>query len=506
MKKTKSVYITLLLILGIIVMVNILANRFFHRFDLTEDNRYTLSEATRDILETLTQPVTVKAYFSENLPPDVQHLRREFKDLLTEYRSISDGMLAFEFINPNEDEATENEAASAGIMPLQINVREKDQIKVQRAFLGAVVQMGEEEDVIPVMQETEGMEYALSTSIKKLSVIDKPLVGFLQGHGEPGLGQFRQALASLDILYQVEPVELNDTIDELEKYSTVAIVAPTDSFPESHLQQLTDHLAKGRNLLIAMNRVDADLNQGMGSLVTTGLETWLENHGVRVNPNFVYDETCMPIGVQMQQGPFMVTQQVQLPYFPVIVNFPEHLVTTGLEQVVFQFVSSVEFQGDSAINFTPLAQSSTSAGISPAPTYINIMREWTEADFGMARITLAGAVEGPIVGSNPSRMVVFGDGDFSVNRSQQQQQGQLNPDNVSLLVNAIDWLSDDTGLIELRTKGASARPIDELEEGKRTFLKFFNFLFPIVLIIVIGIIRMQYRQNLRTKRMEEGYV
>jgi gliding-associated putative ABC transporter substrate-binding component GldG len=505
MKKKKSVYITITLILGIIVLVNVLANRFFHRFDLTEDNRYTLSEATRNILKTLNQPVTVKAYFSENLPPDVAHLRREFRDLLTEYRSISDGMLAFEFINPNENEATENEATSSGIMPLQINVREKDQIKVQRAFLGAVVQMGEEEDVIPVMQETEGMEYALSTSIKKLSVIDKPLIGVLQGHGEPGLNLLQQALHSLDILYQVEPVELNDTVDMLEKYSTVAVIAPTDSFPESHLQQLTNHLAKGRSLLIAMNRVDADLNQGRGTVVNTNLDTWLVDMGVTVNPNFVYDETCMPIGVQMQQGPFMVTQQVQLPYFPVIVNFPEHLVNTGLEQVVFQFVSSVQFTGDSAVSFTPLAQTSNSAGISPAPTFINIMKEWSESDFGMAKVTIAGAVEGPLAGTNQAKMVVFGDGDFAINRNQ-QQQGQLNPDNVSLLVNAIDWLSDDTGLIELRTKGATARPLDELEEGKRTFLKLFNFLFPIILIIVFGVIRMQYRQNLRTKRMEEGYV
>lgn len=505
MKKRKTALITILLSIGVLILVNILANRFFHRFDLTEDKRYTLSEATRNILKTLPEPVTVKAYFSENLPPDVQGLRRDFKDLLTEYRNISDGMLAYEFINPNKDEMTENEAVNAGIMPLQINVREKDQIKVQRAFLGAVVQMGEDEDVIPVMQETEGMEYALSTSIKKLSVIDKPLIGLLQGHGEPGLDELQEAMHSLNILYQVEPVTLNDTIDELEKYTTVAIIAPTDSFPASHLQQLTDHLTKGRSLLIALNRVDADLNRGMGNVVNTGLESWVEETGIRVKPNFVYDETCMPVGVQMQQGPFTVTQQVQLPYFPVIVNFPDHVVTNGLEQVVFQFVSSVEFTGDSAVTFTPLAQSSNNAGISPAPAYINIMKEWSESDFGMARITLAGAVEGQIKGSNESRMVVFGDGDFAINRNP-RQQGQMNPDNVSLLVNAIDWLSDDTGLIELRTKGATARPLDELEEGKRTFLKFFNFLFPIILLIVFGVIRMQYRQNLRTKRMEEGYV
>lgn len=83
---------------------------------------------------------------------------------------------------------------------------------------------------------------------------------------------------------------------------------------------------------------------------------------------------------------------------------------------------------------------------------------------------------------------------------------QQTPDNISLFVNAIDYLSDDTGLIELRTKGVSNRPLDQLEDGKKAFLKYLNFLLPILLVVIYGLFRMQYNRNLRNKRMEEGYV
>jgi len=101
-------------------------------------------------------------------------------------------------------------------------------------------------------------------------------------------------------------------------------------------------------------------------------------------------------------------------------------------------------------------------------------------------------------------MVVFTDGDFPVNGPRGQQQ-QLQEDNVSLMVNSIDWLSDDTGLISLRTKGISYRPIKDMDDSKRTFLKWLNFLLPILLILIYGFIRFQLRRNQRVTRMEENW-
>ena len=103
---------------------------------------------------------------------------------------------------------------------------------------------------------------------------------------------------------------------------------------------------------------------------------------------------------------------------------------------------------------------------------------------------------------NPdSRIVLFSDGDFIVS-----QQGNINPDNVSLMVNTLEWLVDKCGLSEVRTKGVVYRPIKELEEGKRTLTKYLNFLLPLILVGVVGFWRSQHNRNKRMRRMQEKYV
>ena len=133
MKTRRSVTRNLLLIAAIISVVNVLSSRFFFRLDFTEDQRYTLSTATKTILTSLKDPVTVTAYFSEDLPQDIAKTRRDFKELLVEYGSRSKGKVVYEFINPNKDEASEQKAVQNGVQPVMVNVREKDQVKQQKA-------------------------------------------------------------------------------------------------------------------------------------------------------------------------------------------------------------------------------------------------------------------------------------------------------------------------------------------------------------------------------------
>ncbi len=505
--KTKIVY-TIVFVVGILILINYLANKIFFRLDLTDDNRFSLSQATKNIIKSLDEPVTITAYFSKKLPPDYANLRRDFKNMLTEYQNISKGMIVYEFVDPIEDESVEQQIQQKGIVQAQISGREKDEFKIQKAYMGAEVQMGDNSEVISILQSTEGMEYFLTTSIKKLSVQEKPMVGILQGHGEPGLDKLSHVLYGLSVLYEVKPVTLTDSTSELDKYNALAIVAPTDSFPSSHLQQLDNFLASGKGIFIALNRVDADLNAtAYGKSVNTGLETWLLDKGISVNDNFVLDASNVPVGVQQQAmtpfGPGVVTRQVEFPYFPLITNFSQNPITAGLEQVMFNFVSSINFSGDSSLVFTPFVTSSEHSGTQSAASYFNIMKEWSDSDFPLSNLTLAATLEGNIKGNTESKMVVIADGDFP----QASQQQRPNPDNINLMVNAIDWLSDDTGLIDLRTKGASRRPLKEdLSDGKRMFLKYFNFLLPIVIIILIGILRFEIRRNQRIKRMEAGYV
>ncbi len=503
--KTKSVSLYIIFVLAAIVLVNIISDKLFVRLDLTEDNRYTLSEATKNIIKNLDEPVTITAYFSEDLPPDIAKTRRDFKELLTEYSTISKNKIMYQFISPNADEEKEKEAMSKGIQPVLINMREKDQVKQQKAFLGAVIQKGEQTEVIPFMQPGTAMEYALSSGIKKLSVVNKPIIGFLQGHGEPELNALQQAMVELNILYQVQPINLEQNENALNGITTLAIVAPTDTIPDTELAQIDAFMAKGGRVYIAINRVNGELQQQRGFTVNTGLETWLSQKNLIVENNFVIDANCASVGVQQKQGFFSFTSQVQFPYIPIISKFADHPITKGLEQVVTQFVSTMTYTGDSTVAYTPLLTTSENAGTLSSPLYFDIQKKWGNNDFPLAELPLGALLEGKIGGNAYTKMVVIADGDFAINGVGQQAR-QQNKDNVNLMVNSIDYLSDDTGLIELRTKGITSRPLDQIEDGKKAFLKWFNLLLPILLIIIIGFIRSQQQRNLRYKRMEEGYI
>lgn len=504
MKNKKSITTQILLILAVLVVVNFLSERFFFRLDFTEDNRYTLSKATKDILKQLEEPVTVTAYFTEELPPDLSVTRNDFKDLLVEYANISKGNVLYEFVDPNKDQETEQKAFQAGVQPVLVSTREKDESTQKKIFMGAVVQLGNQKEVIPFMQPGAAMEYSLSTSIKKLAVANKPSIGLLQGHGEPGIASMSQVMQSLAVLYQVIPVYLKEG-DNLSQYKTIVIVSPRDTIPYSHLQLLDNYLSQGGNLVIAMDRVDGDLSTVQGKSIETGLERWLSEKGLVVENNFIVDANCGSVGVQQRQGIFNFTTNVKFPYLPIINSFETHPITKGLEQVLLPFASSITYTGDASKTFTPLAKSSVKSGTVTPPMYFDVNKKWSDSDYPLSKLTVGALLTGKISGNAESSIVVYSDGQFAVNGEGQQAQ-QLSPDHVSLMVNSIDFLSDDTGLIDLRTKGVTSRPLDQVEDGKKAFLKWLNFLLPILLIIVYGIFRMQQKRNLRVKRMEHGYV
>lgn len=497
----RKVQISVAFIIGILILVNFISDKFFLRLDFTEDQRYSLSDATINILEELDSPVTITAYFSEDLPPDVAKVRRDFRDLLVEYANRSGGDVVYEFINPNEDQQREMEAQQSGISPIMINVREKDQMKQQRAYLGALVQMGDKKEPIPLIRPGAAMEYELSSAIKKISVAQKPRVALIQGHGEPSLEEIVQANQKLSVIYDVQPYTITDTSVIPKTFETLLIVAPKDTIPQSHFTQLDNYVANGGRLLLALNRVEGDLQNARGKEVYTGLETWLSDRGLTIEDNFIIDINCSNIMVRQQQAGFVMNTPVKFPYLPIITNFTEHPITEGLEQVLFPFASPLSFNPqDTTTIVTPIAFTSEKAGTENATTYFDISKEWSQNDFGLSSLPVAATVE---KGNN--RMVVFGDGDFIVNGSGQRQQ-QLNEDNINLFVNAVDWLADDTGLIQLRTKGVTGRPIDPtLEDGTKTLLKYLNFLLPILAIIIYGIFRFQVKRKIKNQLMNIDY-
>jgi gliding-associated putative ABC transporter substrate-binding component GldG len=503
MLNTAKISSTIILVVIIIIIVNILSENYNFRIDLTEGKEYTLSKATKNILGSLERPVTITAYFSKDLPPNIGSVMGSIKDMLIEYNSRSDGMVVYKFINPNENDESESEAVQNGIQPVMINVREKDQVKQQKAYMGAVVSMGDEKEIIPFFQPGAPMEYTLSTAIKKLSVIDKPSIALIQGHGEPSVDEIMQVYESLSVLYKVEPLTLTDTSIIPEKFKTIAIIRPTDTIPPLHLLALDNYLARGGNIFLALNRVIGNFTNSTGTSLSVGMDDWLRNKGITISDNFIVDANCGAVSLQQQQGNFTMTTQIQFPYLPVINNFADNPITKGLESVSLQFASPITFSGDSSVTFIPVAFSSDKSGSLRTPLYFDIQKQWQLNDFPMTGLVVAGILEGKLSGNINSKVVLVSDGDFAINGP--RGGNQLPPDNISLVVNSIDWLSDDTGLIDLRTKGVTSRPIREIQDSTKAILKWLNFVAPIILIIIYGLIRMQINRNIRIKRMEVNY-
>ena len=304
--------------------------------------------------------------------------------------------------------------------------------------------------------------------------------------------ELSQVYQELSILYNVENLDLNTETSIADRFKAVAIIAPKDSFPNEQLTKLDDYLARGGNIFIAYNAVEGDLQQSRGSAVSTNLETWLKDKGLQVESSFIVDASCGSVSVQQRQGFFSFNTPIQFPFLPLISNFPEHPITKGMEQVILPFASPVNYVGDGSTQFTPLLQTSDKSGSITAPTFFNIQKKWAAPDFPLSNQTIGGILEGNLSGDVPAKIVIIGDGDFPV--TGQQGRGQ-SKDNISLMVNSIDWLSDDTGLIELRTKGVATRPIDELEDATRSTIKWGNFLIPILVVIAFGFIRMQRQRS-----------
>jgi len=502
MRNRRHLIYSFLLITGVLVLINILSASFFARIDLTEDKRFTLSKATKKILKELKQPITVTAYFSKDVPAELAKSRRDFKDLLVEYSNVSMNRVVYEFINPSENEESEQKATQAGIQPRLANIREKDQVKQQKVFIGAVIKVGEKSEIIPEILPGSSMEYGLSAAIKKLTTSEKSSVGLLQGYGEPTLAEISQAYSALGVLYNVEPVYLNDTSYTLNRYKTLAMVDPKDTIPEKYFQQIDKYLSEGGNLFICLDHIGLSPQNGGGMLINNGLVGWLKKKGVTVVDNAVVDANCS-YAVAQQQG---YTMQFKFPFFPTITNFQKHPITEGLDAVGFQFASQLNFTGDSSKMFVPLAFSSEKSGVQSIPVYFDVNKQWKDVDFPLKNLVVAAAVV-PKKG-NGGKIVLISNGKFAINGDEQQNQRsrKLEPASVNLMVNSIDWLSDDTGLIDLRTKGIKTRLLDQIDDGKKTFLKYLNFLLPILLIIGYGVYRFNRNRAIRMKRMEARYV
>lgn len=503
------------LVIGIVIVINLLALAFFVRFDLTSSRLYSLSDASKRLARSLDDPVVVKLYFTSDLPVPYNANARYLKDQLYEYRAYSGGQLRFEFIDPVRDNR-EQEAQAAGVPPVQVNAYEKDKIELKKVYMGVVFLYEDKKEVLPVVQSTANLEYEISSSIKKITAQKTPAVGLLGGHGETSASdQFRSGYEALSKLYDVRPVTIEPGRLIDSTLSALVIAGPTDSISPWSQYAVDQYLMGGGKLAVFYDPVSVDLRTQQARNRETNWPHFLAHYGVRVQPALVIDVRNARIAVMQQQGYIRIQNVVDYPFLPQAFNFNKsNLIGKDLEAVDFPFVSPVDSTlADSlGLKFETICWSSEHSGVRRAPYYISPMQEFHREDFNKPYQILAGTIQGGVKTAFPdgpapdsavqsvvvvptrkqspaTRLVVVGDGEFFTDQSMR------NPSNAAFFLNTVDWLTQEEGLITIRSRAVASRPLNDVSDGTRRTVKFANVFGPPILVIVFGVLRWQTRRR-----------
>ena len=509
-QKTQTL-VRALLIVAILIFINIISIRVFDRIDLTAQHVYTLSAASKKLVGSLDDRVTVKAYFTEDLPSPYNNNRRAVLDMLNDYKAYAKGNLEYQFIDPQGPKG-EEEAQEQGITPVQVQVVNADKLEVKRGYLGLVMLYEDKKEVLPVVQNLSSLEYDISSALMRLTTRTKKKIGYTTGHGEPEISTMRQAYQALTQQYDPVPVDLSKDAPVPSDIAALLVISPEKAFQDSAKYQLDQYLMRGGRIAFLLNRVNATLQMRAGQLLNLGLDDMLESYGIRVNPDLVRDAQCASVGVTQQQGSFSMTSQVPFPYIPVASSFDAtNPIVKDLRSVFFFFISSLDTTGAAAkgLKTDVLVRSSKRSGRQTGYFIINPLEQYTPADLAEAGIPLAAVVDGSFksyfVGKQPApavtqspetRIIVIGDGDFM------KDQYLGGRGNLTFFSNIVDYLTDDAGLITIRSKNVTPPPLEQVSDGTKQFAKYADLVGPPLLIIGYGLFRWRRRAAFK-RAMEE---
>ncbi len=547
----------LILVIVIIILMNVVSSFVFTRIDLTTEKRYTLSSVTKNLIKELDDIVYFKVYLDGDFPAGFQRLRNETKEMLDEFRAYSDN-IEYEFVNPMVNK-TEKEKATIyqqltkkGLLPTQLNVKNESGTSQKIIFPGAIVVYKGREQALQLLDEQMGkspelslnnsiqtLEYKISSTIRKLVKQNKDKIGFLKGQGELENIYLSDAAKSLSDYYDVSEVVINNQLKSLQPYKAVIIAKPDSAFNEKDKFILDQFIMKGGKVLWLIDAVYADMDSLRNKSVAVtfpkslNLKDMLFKYGVRINTNLVMDMQALPIPVVTS----MVGNQPQqslIPwsYFPIITPRNDHPIVKNLNAIKTHFVNNIDTVGAPHINKTVLLTTSEYSKKVSTPNQISLellRKTLTRKDYIHGRQPIAVLLEGKfesvfknripkIIEENedidytevgkPNKMIVIADGDIIKNQTRSSGANRrvlpLGYDkytgqsfgNKDLILNAMNYLCDDSGLIAVRGKDFKLRLLNKskLQEEKLKW-QLVNTVIPVVIIIIFGMLQYYYRKR-----------
>ena len=502
----KSVLITI----GILLIINTIGHQFFYRFDLTKDHRYTLSKTSLDIVKQAKEPLYIKIYLQGDLPAEFIRLQRETQQLLEEFQAYNQNIV-FEFINPleNEDTSMDNikELYRKGLTPVNITVDDKGKQSQAMVFPWAIAVYQNKEVNIPLLKNRMGatttemvigsvqhLEYSISDALNKVTTVKQKTVAVIKGNGELQDVLMAKFLLQIRESYHIGPFTLDSvakdptgSLNALAKYDLAIIAKPTEMFSDAEKQVLDQFIINGGKTLWLVEQVNVEMDSLYNASGSTfafprdlNLNDMFFKYGFRINPDIVKDE----------QGSATQYQEFNWKFAPLVYPESSHPIVKNLGGIKFDFANSIDTLKN-GIKKTILLKSSLYSKKIGAPVEINldIVAEETSPNHYMktGNIPLALLLEGSFhsmfenrvlpfnqatfeSAGKKNKMIVISDGDLLRNQLDKnlqpvelgydQRSGNLY-DNKDFMLNCVNYLLDDTGLINIRSKDLDLALLDK---------------------------------------------
>ncbi|QXP70549.1 gliding motility-associated ABC transporter substrate-binding protein GldG [Polaribacter sp. R2A056_3_33] len=534
----KNIKNSILIIVGLILL-NVINQSFYKRFDLTADNRYTLSETTKNILSKVDNPLFVTIYLEGDFPSEFKRLQAETRQYLEELATTNSN-IRINFENPDNQR---EELIKRGMLPSQLTVEEDGKLSEAIIFPFAEVVYGKKATVVSLLPNAivasqdeqlqkaiENLEYSFSNAINSVTQKKQKSVAVITGNGElQDIYQY-SFLSEVAKKYKLakftlDSVEINpqQTLKDLTSLDLAIIAKPTEKFTEKEKLTLDQFIANGGKTLWMLDNVQADQDSlfNSGKMLAyprdLNLTDMLFSYGIRINTSLIKDLFAAQIPLATGKVGNQ-TQFKNLDWFfhPLVGGNPNHPITKNVSPVRLQFVNQIDTLKNN-IKKTPLLLSSTLTKRIGTPSFIelqSIADEVIEDEYRGGNQLVAVLLEGNFKSaykdrvkpfetnlfkehSTNNKMVVISDGDIGKNQILKKQPFDLNRDkwtnqqfgNKDFLLNTVDYLLDDAGLIQLRNKTLQIRILDKQKAFKeRTFWQFLNVVLPLILLFTFGFV------------------
>ena len=549
-KADKNVWIKLGGTLAVVVALNLLSNSAYQRFDLTKDQRYTLDMASKDLISDVSSPIMVDVFLEgDGFTSEFRKLQTETKQLLEEFSAINSN-INYTFINPLEDDSRRDAnlqaLAQRGLTPMQVNVSENGKQSQDIVIPWALASYNDVTVKIPLIKNKIGasqqdivthsvqhLEYAFADGFNKLIHPKSKKIAVLQGNQQLETQYVADFLKTIRDSYYIAPFTLDSvavnpqkTLQKLNEFDLVLSAKPTEAFTEQEKLVLDQFTMKGGASLWLLDKVVMDKDslyndkgENVGIPRELNLTDFFFKYGVRINPVLTADIYSAPITLALGEGSEAQFQPLQWPYSPLANSQENHAIVSNIDMVKFDFANQIDTlkTSHSTIDKTVLLTSSPLTKLVGMPKLISLEEVTQEPDpetFNKGPQNLAVLLEGTFTSvynnrvkpfelakaldkSTPTKMIVIADGDVIKNDVGRNGPLELGFDrftgrtfgNKEFLLNCVNYLLEDNGLINIRSKEVKVSFLDPQKIAtQKTKWQLINIALPLVLLGIFGFV------------------